>query len=112
MIVRLLGGSDEVQGESPGPYVRTLWVRFGIYKQNKRAIYIHSGVANSLRKCLSNIQIPHDMDYVVRRNKHRLSVGFGSYATNIRSLRSASALWAEVPLNLPGLIKVIQHSTT
>ena len=98
MIVRLLGGSDEVQGETPGPYVRTLWVRFGIYKQNKRAIYIHYGVANSLRKYLSNIQIPHDMDYVV--------------STNIRSLRSASALWAEVPLNLPGLIKVIQHSTT
>jgi hypothetical protein len=27
------------------------------------------------------------------------------------SLRSASALWAEVPLNIPGLLKIIKHTT-
>jgi hypothetical protein len=111
MIVRLLGGSDEVQGETPGPYVRTLWVRFGIYKQSTRALCIRSSVAKSLRGMLSNIQIPHDMDYVVRRDKECLSIGFGSYAKDMGSLRSASALWAEVPLNIPGLLKIIKHTT-
>lgn len=111
MIVRLIGGGDEVQGATPGPYVRTLWIRFCIYNGRTRAHSVRPGTVRSLMEILRKVQIPQDMDYIVRKDNDCLSVGFGSYASDKASLRSASDLWANVPLNIPGLLKIIKHTT-
>ena len=103
MAVRLLGGSDEVQGIAPGPYVRTLWIRFGVGTNNVKQI------ANTLLVSLSGVKIPQDMDYVVKLDGEHLSVGFGSYASDKKSLRAAADIWKAVPLNIPALLRAIKH---
>lgn len=106
MIVKLLGGSDEVQGETPGPYVRTLWVRIGVYGANSKI----SDAAKVVRMVLADIKIPSDMDYVVRSGRDCLTVGFGSYSTNKSTLRSAYELWSSVPMSIPTLLRVVEYA--
>jgi hypothetical protein len=106
MIVKLLGGSDEVQGETPGPYVRTLWVRIGIYGGTSKI----SDAAKVLRSVLAEIKIPTDMDYIVRFGRDYLMVGFGSYSAKTSTLRSARELWASVPMNIPTLLRVVEYA--
>lgn len=122
MIVKILGGKDEVIGRKGGPYARVLWMKFKVINEDNGQLVFSSAFANAnikdlLIKQLMSLGVPSHISFSVKQSKRSqkprhsriIKIGFASYANTKEGLESASKLWSNIPLDIPTLIQHIRN---